>query len=175
MSLGHSTNHYHNFCQDDTINLFSYAILRLSPHALSSGASSWSYLRKGHTASHAAGPTSMLANTGSGLDQFYGSRDSLPIGDNNYDVVRPLRRDKWLRGKDGFLLTDIWGAEVGSLVHTTPAIWIQQTGEKMYLCVYQHKSLTIILLIPVTSSILNGEQGVSMVKQQVLENVSFLS
>lgn len=143
----------------------------MSPRALSSGASSWSYLRKG---SQTAGQTSVLARTGSGADQLYGSRDSLPSGDMNYDVVRPLQHDKWLRGKDGFLSTDIWRAEVGSMVHTTPSIWIQHTGEKMYLCAYQHKSLTVILLIPVTS-ILSGEQGVSVLKQQVLENVSLLS
>ncbi|KAJ6986460.1 F23A5.27 isoform 3 [Populus alba x Populus x berolinensis] len=41
----------------------------------------------------------------------------------------------------------------------------------MYLCAYQYKSLTLILLVPL-SSILNGEQGVSLVKQQVLENAS---
>lgn len=115
-----------------------------------------------------------MPNSGSALDQFYGSRDTSSIGDRNYNAVRPLQHGKWSRGKDGFLVTDTWGAEVGSLVPTTPTIWLQQTEEKMYLCAYQHKSLTLILLLPVTS-ILNGEQGISVAKQQILENVSFQS
>ncbi|KAM7484719.1 hypothetical protein LguiA_000728 [Lonicera macranthoides] len=156
---------------DDTINLFTYAILRLGPRALSSGVSSWSYLRKGNTASRSTVAGSMLPNSGSALDQFYGSRDTSSIGDRNYNAAKPLQHGKWSRGKDGFLVTDIWGAEVGSLVPTTPTIWLQQTEEKMYLCAYQHKSLTVILLFPVTS-ILNGEQGISMAKQQILENGS---
>ncbi|KAK2976182.1 hypothetical protein RJ640_012468 [Escallonia rubra] len=156
---------------DDSINLFTYAILRLVPHALSSRATSWSYIRKGNTASQASATASTLANSGSALDQSYASRDTSHAGDSNHYVVRPLQHDKWSRGKDGFLVTDIWGAEVGSLSPTTPTIWLQQTEERMYLCVYQHKSLTFILLIPVTS-VLNGEQGVSLVKQQMLENAS---
>ncbi|EOY01351.1 F23A5.27 isoform 4 [Theobroma cacao] len=123
---------------EDTINLFTYAVLRLTPHALSSGASSWSYLRK---------------------------------GDNRYRITRPLQHDKWFKGKDGFLSTDIWGMDAGSLNVTTPTVWLRQTEERMYLCAYQYRSLTLILLIPF-SSILNGEQGVSIVKQQLLENAS---
>lgn len=138
---------------DDTTNLFSYATSRLTPRVLSSGGSStWSYLRKGN-----AELASRSANIGSGLDGFR--------------IVRPLQHGKWSKGKDGFLVTDIWGVEVGNLVPTTPTLWLQQTEHKMYLCAYQHKSLTIILLIPVTS-MLNGEEGISMLKQQLLENAS---
>lgn len=155
---------------DDTVNLYTYAVLRLSP-AFSSGSSTWSYLRKGKAASHITGAVSILANTGSGLDQSHSSRDSHPTGDNNHDLLRPLHPNKWSRGKDGFLVTDIWGSDVNNLVHTTPAVWLQQTEEKMYILAYQHKSLTVILLIPLMS-IMDGEQGISMVKQQVLENAS---
>ncbi|KAL8120689.1 vacuolar fusion protein CCZ1 homolog B-like isoform X2 [Apium graveolens] len=155
---------------DDTVNLYTYAMLRLSP-AFSSGSSTWSYLRKGKAASHITGAVSILANTGSGLDQSHGSRDSNPSGDNNHCILRPLQPNKWSRGKDGFLVTDIWGSDANNLVHTTPAVWLQQTEEKMYILAYQHKSLTIILLVPLMS-ILDGEQGISMVKQQVLENAS---
>lgn len=154
---------------DDTINLFEYAILRLAPRALSSGASTWSYLRKGNTTSYYNAPASRLASSGSAPDQFYGLRDASSIGENNYHTLRPLQHDKWSRGKDGFLVTDIWGVEVGSLVPTTPTIWLKQTEEKMYLCVYQHKSLTMILLIPAMP---DGEHGISTVKQQILENAS---
>uniref|UniRef100_A0A5B6ZXC6 CCZ1/INTU/HSP4 first Longin domain-containing protein n=1 Tax=Davidia involucrata TaxID=16924 RepID=A0A5B6ZXC6_DAVIN len=155
---------------DDTVNLFTYAVLRLTPCALSSGASSWSYSRKGNTASHAA-TRSILANSGSVLDQFYGSCETSLGGDRNYHVVRPLQHDKWSKGKDGFLVTDIWSAEVGSSVSATPTIWLQQTEERMYLCAYQHRNLTLVLLIPI-ASILNGEQGVSLLKRQVLESAS---
>ncbi|XP_021640723.2 vacuolar fusion protein CCZ1 homolog B isoform X4 [Hevea brasiliensis] len=156
--------------QDDTINLFTYAVLRLTPRALSSGASSWSYLRKGSTASHvAAGST--LAQSASVSEHLYRSHDNSPGRDDSYHVKRPLQHDKWAKGKDGFLVTDIWGAEIGSSVTVSPTIWLRQTEERVYLCAYQYKGLTLILLIPV-SSILNGEQGVSLVKQQVLENAS---
>ncbi|XP_017219644.2 vacuolar fusion protein CCZ1 homolog B isoform X1 [Daucus carota subsp. sativus] len=155
---------------DDTVNLYTYALLRLSP-AFSSGSSTWSYLRKGKATSHTTGAVSMLANAGSGLDQSHGSRDSHPTGDSNHDITRPLQPNKWARGKDGFLVTDIRGSYVNNMVHTTPAIWLQQTEEKMYILAYQHKSLTVILLIPLMF-IMDGEQGISMVKQQVLENAS---
>ncbi|KAG4208130.1 hypothetical protein ERO13_A03G112000v2 [Gossypium hirsutum] len=155
---------------EDTVNLFTYAVLRLTPLALSSGARSWSYLRKGNTSSHVtAGST--LAPSGSVSEQFYGSQDTSPAGDNRYCVVRPLQHDKWSKGKDGFLITDIWGVDAGRSDVTTPIVWLQHTEERMYLCAYQYKSLTLILLIPL-SSILNGEQGVSTVKQQLLENAS---
>lgn len=155
---------------DDTINLFTYAVLRLTPRALSSGTSSWSYLRKGNIASNVVTETN-VAPPSSMPESFYGSSDISPGEDNNYHVVRPLQSDKWSKGKDGYLVTDLWGAEVGTWVFATPTVLLQQTGERMYLCAYQHRSLTLMLLIPI-SSIPNGEQGVSAVKQQVLENAS---
>ncbi|XP_042985204.1 vacuolar fusion protein CCZ1 homolog A-like isoform X4 [Carya illinoinensis] len=118
----------------DTISLFTYSILRLTPHALSSG------------------------DTSHGVD-------------DNYHVARPLQQDRWSKGNDGFLVTDLWGAENGSSTPAAPTIWLQQTEERMYLSAYQYKSLTLILLVPV-ASILNGDQGVSLVKQQVHENAS---
>lgn len=146
---------------DDTVNLFSYSTLRLTPRVLSSGGSTWSYLRKGNVSSHAE----------SSFDRSHGLQDASSVRGENFRVVRPLQHGKWSKGKDGFLVTDIWGVEVGNLVPTTPTIWLQQTDHKMYLCTYQHKSLTIILLIPVTS-MLNGEEGISVLKQQLLENAS---
>ncbi|XP_058182535.1 vacuolar fusion protein CCZ1 homolog B-like isoform X1 [Rhododendron vialii] len=155
---------------EDTINLFTYAVLRLSPRALPSAVSSWSYLRKGNVSSHAA-TGSISANSGAVLDQFYRSHNSSSAGDPGYNVARPLQPDKWTKGKDGFLVSGIWNTEAGSSAPTIPTIWLQQTGERMYLYVFQHRNLTLILLIPVTS-IPNGEQAISMVKQQVLENAS---
>ncbi|KAM1299547.1 vacuolar fusion protein CCZ1 homolog B-like isoform X1 [Malus sylvestris] len=151
---------------DDTVNLFAYAVLRLTPRALSSGGSSWSYLRKGTTSS-----SSSLVNPGAVPEQLHGSLDNSPAGDNSSRVVRPLQPDKWSKGKDGFLVSDIWGAEASTGASATPTVLLHQTEERMYLCTHQHKSLTLIFLLPV-SSVLNGDQGVSAVKQQVLENVS---
>ncbi|XP_027917755.1 vacuolar fusion protein CCZ1 homolog B-like [Vigna unguiculata] len=155
---------------DDTINLFTYAVLRLTPHALSSGSSSWSYLRKGSTVSNAA-PESNMTHPNSMSESFYGSSDISSGEDGHYHVVRPLQSDKWSKGKDGYLVTDLWGAEVGTWVFATPTVWLQQTGEKLYLCVYQHRSLTLMLMIPV-SSVPNGEQGVAEVRQRIIENAS---
>ncbi|KAK7341104.1 hypothetical protein VNO80_24028 [Phaseolus coccineus] len=155
---------------DDTVNLFTYAVLRLTPHALSSGSSSWSYLRKGSTASNVATEFNM-AHPNSMSEGFYGTSDISSGEDNHYHVVRPLQGDKWSKGKDGYLVTDLWGAEIGTWVFATPTVWLQQTGEKMYLCVYQHRSLTLMLMIPV-SAVPNGEQGVSEVRQQIIENAS---
>lgn len=115
-----------------------------------------------------------MARPGGVPEQFQGSDVNSPAGDNNYRVIRPLQQDKWSKGKDGFLVTDIWGAEASNLISATPTVLLHQTEERMYLCAHQHKSLTLIFLIPV-SSVLIGDQGVSAVKQQVLENVSFLA
>ncbi|KAF5750085.1 F23A5.27 isoform 5 [Tripterygium wilfordii] len=154
----------------DTVSLFTYAVLRLTPRAQSSGKSYWSYLRKGNPASHASVRSTMI-QSGSVSDPLYGSRDTSHGGDNAYNVTRPLQHDKWFRGKDGFLVTDVWSVEVGSFISMTPTVWLQQTEERMYLCVYQYRSLTILILIPV-SSLFNGDQGLSVLKQQALENAS---
>ncbi|KAI5678101.1 hypothetical protein M9H77_09051 [Catharanthus roseus] len=153
---------------EDTVNIFNYAVLRLSPRALSSGASSWSYLRKGNTAPGASGP--MLPNSSSVLEVYYGSQEN-SVGGHSYNVLRPLKHGHWSRGNDGFLVTDSWEAEAGSLVHTCPTIWLHKTDERMYLCAYQHRSLTIIFLIPV-ASVLNADQEIPFVKQQIIENVA---
>ena len=156
--------------QDDTINLFTYAVLRLTPRALSSGVSSWSYLGKG-TSPHLA-TAFMMAYSGPFPEQIYVPHDTSSAGDNGFHVTRPLRHDKWSKGKDGFLVTDLWGMVAGTSVPATPTVLLHQTQERMYLCSHQHKNLTVIFLVPV-SSFLNGEQGISVVKQQLLENVSF--
>ncbi|XP_010476704.1 PREDICTED: vacuolar fusion protein CCZ1 homolog isoform X2 [Camelina sativa] len=150
---------------DDTVNLFTFAVMRLTSKALSSDANSWSYLRKG--------PGSSEISNRSTLAPF-GSIDSLPSGNGNnmHHVIRPLQNDKWTKGKDGFLLTDIWGVETGGSPDSAiPTIWLQQTQERVYLLAYQHKSLTLLLLMP-TNAIVNGDLNVSAVKQQVIEDAS---
>lgn len=136
--------------------------MRLTSNALSSGTSSWSYLRKGTSLSQ----TSSRSTTS---PQLLVSTDSLPSGNGNGAagrVIRPLQHNKWSKGKDGFLVTDIWGKDA------TPTIWLQKTEERVHLLAYQHKCLTLVLLVP-TMAIVNGELDISFVKHQVTENVSF--
>ncbi|KZV49694.1 hypothetical protein F511_23651 [Dorcoceras hygrometricum] len=154
----------------DTVSMFTYSVSRLTALALSSGAKSWSYSHKGNTAYNTS-TGAVLADSGQVVDQYYNSHDASPSGNRGYHVVRPLQRAKWSKGKDGFLVTDIWGVEAGSVVSKSPTVWLRQTEEKMYLIPYQHRGLTVILLIPV-SSVVNGEEGIALVKQQIVENVS---
>lgn len=154
----------------DTVSMFTYSVSRLTALALSTGAKSWSYLHKGNTACNTSAGA-VLADSGQVVDQYYNSRDTSPAGNRGYHVVRPLQHAKWSKGKDDFLVTDIWGVEAGSLVSKSPTVWLRQTEEKMYLIPYQHRGLTVILLIPV-SSVVNGEQGIALVKQQIVETAS---
>ncbi|XP_073109939.1 vacuolar fusion protein CCZ1 homolog isoform X2 [Elaeis guineensis] len=157
---------------DDTTNLFTYAVMRLTPHALTSNTNSWSYLRKG-TSAPSVPANAAVSNAGSASEGYqHRSRDTSPGGQSQrYHIPRPLQRDKWSKRKDGFVVTDVWGAEVGTSIPLSPTLWLQQTEEHAYLCVYQHRNLTIILLIPVCS-LINGEKGISLVKKQLLENAS---
>lgn len=147
---------------DDTVNLFTFAVMRLTSNALSSGASSWSYRRKGPVSPEIS-PRATPAPLGS-VDSGN--------GDNMMHVIRPLQNAKWTKGKDGFLITDIWGLETsGSPDSALPTIWLHQTQERVYLLAYQYKSLTLLLLMP-TTAIVDGDSSVSAVKQKVIEDVS---
>ncbi|WZZ58760.1 hypothetical protein YC2023_058867 [Brassica napus] len=43
-----------------------------------------------------------------------------------------LQHDKWKKGKDGFLVTDIWGLETGGSPDSAiPRLWLQQTQESV--------------------------------------------
>ncbi|EOA37651.1 hypothetical protein CARUB_v10012180mg [Capsella rubella] len=150
---------------DDTVNLFTFAVMRLTSKALSSDGSSWSYVRKGPGVSEISYKSTLAP---------FGSIDSLPSGNGNnmHHVIRPLQDDKWKKGKDGFLITDIWGLETGGSPDSAiPTIWLQQTQERVYLLAYQYKSLTLLLLMPI-NAIVNGDLNVSAVKQKVIEDAS---
>lgn len=163
---------------DDTANLFAYCVMRLTPHALSSSLSSntWSYIRKSKSTSNVSTVSSSSTAACSASDGSWGtSRDTSFRGEPlTVNVPRALQRDKWFKGGDGFLVTDVWGTEIGTSLPRTPIILLQQTQEHMYFCVYQHKSITIVLLIPL-SSLLDGEQGILFVKKQILEFVGFVN
>lgn len=100
------------------------------------------------------------------------SRDTSPQGQNRQisSIPRLLQRDKWSKGKDGFLVPNFQSGEVGCFALSTPVVWNQQTEEYKYLCVYQHKGITIVMLVP-ASSLANGEQDLVQLKKQFLENV----
>lgn len=138
---------------DDTTNLFTFAVMRLTSQALlSSDASSWSYLRKGTGSSETSSTSGSI--------------------DSQHHVIRPLQNDKWKKGKDGFLVTDVWGLETGGSPDSAiPIVWLQQRQERVYLLAYQYKSLTLLLLLP-TTAVLNGGLSVSAVKHQVIEQAS---
>ncbi|KAF8103080.1 hypothetical protein N665_0188s0038 [Sinapis alba] len=139
---------------DDTVDLFTYSVMRLTSNALSSGTSSWSYLRS-------SSQTSSSISTSPPSDP----RPSSGNGNDAGRVIGPLQHNKWSKGKDGFLVTDIWGKDA------TPTIWLQKTEERVHLLAYQHKCLTLVLLVP-TEAIVNGELDISFVKHQVIENAS---
>jgi hypothetical protein len=148
--------------------------MRLTPRALYSNASSWSYLRKGAYVN--AGPTSSSSNGAAAAERYHSrSRDTSPGGQNQmHHNFRPLQREKLSKGKDGFVAAEFASTEVRGAVPLTPILWFQQADERMYLCVYQHKNLTILLLIP-ASSVINGEEGIAHVKKHLLENVCDLN
>ncbi|KAK4775656.1 hypothetical protein SAY87_023617 [Trapa incisa] len=153
-------------CPDDTINLFTYAVLRLTPHALSSRQSSWSYRGKGNSGSNIITKSSTEAAA-----SFSEQHSPNSWSEDHRSIPRPLQHDKWSKGKDGFLVNDIWHGDSGNSTSPTPVVYLQQTEERMYLCAYQHRSLTLLFVVPV-SSIINGEQGISAVKQLILDNAS---
>ncbi|VAI12862.1 unnamed protein product [Triticum turgidum subsp. durum] len=156
---------------DDTLNLYTYAILRLTPSALSSNGNSWSYLRKG---GYVNADTTLSSANGAASAERYSSRsrDTSPGGQNQmHHNFRPLQREKLSKGKDGFVAADFVTTEIRGAVPLNPILWFHQAEERMYLCVYQHKNLTILLVIP-ASSLINGEEGIAHVKRHLLENAS---
>ncbi|KMZ65769.1 hypothetical protein ZOSMA_30G00500 [Zostera marina] len=152
---------------DDTTNLYTYAVMRLTQHALSSGSNSWSYLRKGISSSNVL-PSSISAH--SGFISENTSHDSYSLRQGQIsNVTRPLQHGKWFKGNDGFLTTDAWRLDSRST--PIPNVWLTQIEEQMYLCIFQHKSLTIILTVPVCS-LINGEDELILLKEQILDNAS---
>lgn len=154
-----------SLCPDDTVDVYTYATMRMSPRALSASTRSWSYLYKGSSTAHLA-TGYVLPTSSASSEQVHRSRDTSPSGDDRYMIVRPLQQDKWSKGKDGFLITERWASDT-----QIPTVLLKQTEERMYLCAHQHKNITIILLIPVTC-INSVERDIPIVKQQFLENAS---
>lgn len=83
---------------------------------------------------------------------------------------RPMKPDGWWKEVDNFLATDSW--EVDSRVANAlcPTIWLQQTNEQMRLCIFQYRTVTLIMLVPTNSSV-NGLDGLPLLRGQLLEKV----
>ncbi|CAM6129572.1 unnamed protein product [Calypogeia fissa] len=173
----------------ETASLFQYAILRLLPSALAQSSSKrGSSLRDrlpGAAVSNSSissdsplGPSrlrKMLSNLSTG--SLTGETASPPTASSDgasvrgegskSHVPRPLAHEAWWRGADGFLDTDAWNTrEEGS--NDLPDVWLQSSEERMQLCVYQYKSLTILMLVPTSS----GSEVVTTLKGQLLEKAS---
>jgi hypothetical protein len=78
---------------------------------------------------------------------------------------RPMQRDKWWREQDGFLATNVWGIQSEGSNDIVPIIWLQE--EKMQMCIYQNKQLTLVLLTPESHAALGGTHF----QTQILEKV----
>lgn len=180
--------------QGETATLFQYAILRLMPSVLVQASSRrLSSLRERLSAatvsnSSASGDSNspqgssrlrqMLNTLATG--SLAGESASPPIpssdvsqvrgeGSKSY-VPRPLAHEAWWRGADGFLDTEMWGTrEEGS--NELPEVWLQSSEERMHLCVYQYKSLTVLMLVPTSPD----SESITTLKGQLLEKVSTMA
>ncbi|CAN6487309.1 unnamed protein product [Victoria cruziana] len=52
-----------------------------------------------------------------------------------------------------------------------PRVWLRQSEECMHLLVHHYKNLTIIFLVSV-SSLVNSEQGISLLKRQLIDTAT---
>lgn len=156
----------------DAACLFAYARMRLAPAAISatsSGRSSKKSLSHSNSSSSAHLRSSSLDSQTTG---HISSREDSSDQGSEFFTLRPMQRDKWWRDQDGFLSTDAWGVEAEGMNATVPSVWLQQSSEeRMQLCAYQHKQLTVIMLISVTHLPTDAE-GSYLLKNQVLEKVS---
>ena len=136
----------------DAAHVYTYAKMRLTPAIISATTGRTSKKVLSHT-------NSSTANFSSNLDGIQNpSGGSIP-------PPRPMGREKWWRGQDGFLLTNAWGLPSEGSNAIVPTVWFQDGKLQMYI--YQTKQLTFILLIPVSHAALEGVH----IQTQILEQV----
>ncbi|OAE27346.1 hypothetical protein AXG93_441s1070 [Marchantia polymorpha subsp. ruderalis] len=173
----------------DTTTLFLYATLRMMPSSLSQAPRSRSSSRRENPA---AGPAGLLA---SNLNNALGpsrlrnlftnlttspSSDVVPnphisdAHDSSVDdqgtrssVPRPLVHEGWWRDADNFLCTDAWGSETGRS-KMLPNVTLRQSEERLNLCVYQFRSLTLVMLVPKSG----GSDLIPNLQGQLLEKAA---
>ncbi|MCO5560451.1 hypothetical protein L7F22_014066 [Adiantum nelumboides] len=157
---------------EDAAYVFTYARMRLTP-AVISAASSGRSLKKVLSRANSSASANLRVNASelSGSGQSPLREDS---GDQGSEVFtpRPLQRDKWWRDHDGFLVTDAWGVEAQGMNAIIPTVWLQLSSEgPMQLVAYQHKQLTVIMLISVVHLAADAD-GSLVLRNQVLEKAS---
>ncbi|KAL2621341.1 hypothetical protein R1flu_001546 [Riccia fluitans] len=113
-------------------------------------------LTTSQTAESMASPQTPRAYDLSVDDQ--GSKSSVP---------RPLQPEAWWKDADGFLCTYAWGSETGR-VKVLPNVRLQGSEETLNLCVYQCKSVTLVMLVPKSG----GSELISNLQQQLLEKAA---
>lgn len=162
--------------QDDTSALFSYANLRMKPGCVSYATSMRASFRRSNCAgmldSHSSVPrTESMSSSNLAVAHNSECTSSVPraavwMGDSR-SIPKPLLRDAWYRGRDNFLCTDAWGLDPAGRNPELPTIWLKNSGERMFMSAYQHKLLTLLLIIPARSS-----SDVARMKKQLVEQVS---
>jgi hypothetical protein len=81
-----------------------------------------------------------------------------------------MKPDGWWKEVDNFLATDSWESDSRGAKALGPTVWLQHTNEQMRLCVFQYRTVTLIMLVPINSSV-NGLDGLSLLRGQLLEKV----
>ncbi|KAH7352599.1 hypothetical protein KP509_19G053500 [Ceratopteris richardii] len=156
---------------EDAAHLYTYARMRLIPAAISTSSGGHS-LKK--VLSRANSSSVHLKASASDITAA-GQRPSPADSSNHHSqffTPRPLQHDKWWRDNDGFLVTDAWGVDAQGMSAITPTVWLQQSSqERMKLVAYQHKQLTVVMLISVMHLAPNAD-GSHVLRNQVLEKAS---
>eukprot|EP00250_Pteridium_aquilinum_P012618 c20839_g1_i2 orf=227-1765(+) len=158
---------------EDAAYLFTYARMRLAPATISATSSGSRSLKK--VLSHANSSSSAhLRNSNNEISVSGHSPLREDSGDQSSEFFtpRPMQRDKWWRDQNGFLVTDAWGVEAQGMNAIVPTVWLQQSSEeRMQLVAYQHKQLTVIMLISVTHLAADAD-GSHVLSNQVIEKAS---
>ncbi|KAL3680483.1 hypothetical protein R1sor_023439 [Riccia sorocarpa] len=187
---------FHNMLLSTTLSpadasvLFLYATLRMLPSTLSQAPPR---SRSSSRRENPAAATSPLASNSSNITLGSGRLRSLfsnlttiptpevlasPHNPRLYDasledqgakssVPRPLQQEAWWKDADGFLSTYAWGSQTGR-VKVLPNVKLQDSDEALNLCVYQWKSITLVMLVPKSG----GSELISHLQQQVLDKAA---
>ncbi|EFJ22293.1 hypothetical protein SELMODRAFT_416490 [Selaginella moellendorffii] len=135
----------------DTMAMYTYAVLRMIPSVVSQSfaqGSKRSYTRH-----------SVLNSV---VSTFVTEPKRSVSSLHEQTVSQPLHHDAWWQDVDGFLSSFAWGADGPGGGAVIPSVWLQE-GEKMtYLCVYQHRALTLLMFIP-------SAESVALLRKQIID------
>ncbi|XP_024399642.1 vacuolar fusion protein CCZ1 homolog B [Physcomitrium patens] len=179
-TVRHTLVLFHNYLvlstlsAEDTARLYSYASLRLTPAAISlSKRKSQAPSLSAISATGQYTFRNLLNNGTSASSQTPASEEEVSslLQRDSKKVSRPMKPDGWWKEGDNFLDTDSWGSENKGAIRSEashPTIWLKRTKEEMRLCVYQLRTVTLIMLVPTCSSV-NGLDGFALLRGQLLE------